>query len=73
MNGAHEVSNIFRRLNMVDRPGGPESFFVITFNHSGNMIAEVSGEKEIAIKKQHVRIDVKKTKSDRSVAQGIKG
>jgi hypothetical protein len=37
------------------------------------MFAEVSGEKEIAIKKQHVRIYVKKTKSYRSVAEGIKG
>jgi hypothetical protein len=37
------------------------------------MIAKVSGEKEKVIKQQHVRINVKKPKSDRSVAQGIKG
>jgi len=73
MNGPHEISDIFRIANIVDLPGGLKRSLLITFRDTGNMFAEVSGEKEIAIKKQHVRIYVKKTKSYRSMAEGIKG
>jgi hypothetical protein len=51
MNGAHEVSDIFRLLNIVDLPKGLKRSLLIPFNDTGNMFAEVSGEKEIAIKK----------------------
>jgi len=37
------------------------------------MAAKLRGKKEIAVKEQHVGIDIEKAKGDGAVADGIKG
>jgi hypothetical protein len=43
------------------------------FRHRNNVFAKIGAEQEVLLQKQHIGIDVEKTKCNLSMAQRIKG